>query len=200
MIDKTLDRLQQLLSSKVPTSMISEKTRPASVLVIIYQKDGGYCIQLQKRSKLVQNHKGEISFPGGTPENHDSTSLATALRETYEEVGILSKDISILGQMDDVLTQTGYLLKVFVGTITYPYKFLPSKSEVEEILEVPIGELENPLNWREEVRLIGQDLIKSYSYAYKSHLIYGATAKIITQFLQLIEQTSPHKEALCNSP
>jgi 8-oxo-dGTP pyrophosphatase MutT (NUDIX family) len=130
---------------------------------------------------------------------HDSTPLATALRETYEEVGILSKDIAILGQMDDVLTQTGYLLRVFVGTIDYPYTFLPSKSEVEEILEVPIGELQNPRNWREEVRLVEQSLIKSYSYTYKSHLIYGATAKIITRFLQLIEQTSQHKEALCNS-
>jgi 8-oxo-dGTP pyrophosphatase MutT (NUDIX family) len=199
MIDKTLGRLEQLLSSTIPTFLVSEKTRPASVLVIIYQKDNVYCIQLQKRSQLVQTHKGEISFPGGTPEVHDSTPLATALRETYEEVGILSKDISILGQMDDVLTQTGYLLRVFVGTITYPYKFLPNKSEVEEILEVSVEELRNPLNCREEARLVEQDLIKSYSYTYKSHLIYGATAKIITQFLQLIEKASQHKEALCKS-
>ena len=199
MIDKTLDRLQQLLSSKSPIHPRSPNTRPASILVIIYSKNGNYCIQLQKRSQLVQNHKGEISFPGGTPEIHDSTSLDTALRETYEEVGILPEDVTMLGQMDSVVTQTKYLLSVFVGTITYPYKFRPSTSEVDEILEVPLEDLQNPLNWREEARLVEHDLIKSYSYAYKTHLIYGATAKIVTQFLQLFEESSEQKGVLCKN-
>ena len=199
MIDKTLDRLQQMLSSKHAANPISSKTRPASILVIIYLKDNRYCVQLQKRSQLVQNHKGEISFPGGTPEIRDSTSLDTALRETYEEVGILPNDVTILGQMDGVVTQTRYLLSVFVGTISYPYKFHPSPTEVDEILEVPLDHLQNPLNRREEIRLVKGDLIRSYSYAYKSHLIYGATAKIITQFLGLIEEASEQKGALCKS-
>lgn len=185
MDDSTLSELRQLLSRRSFVSPEEPGLTPAAVLLLVYPKDGDYCINLQKRTSFVDQHKGEICLPGGKPEPGDEDLLVTALRETQEEVGVKSQDVTILGRMDDVLTRTGYTLTVFVGTIPYPYSFIQSDSEVEEILEVPLSALRDPANQREEAWWEAGNLIRRYAYAYNSHLIYGATAKIVGQFLFL---------------
>lgn len=187
MTDTTLSELRQLLSQRPTASLEGPGCNPAAVLLLIYPKDGDYCVNLQKRTKWVEQHKGEVCLPGGKPEPSDGGLLKTALRETQEEVGIRPKDVTVLGQMDDVFTRTGYTLKVFVGTIPYPYDFTSNSAEVEEVLEVPLSVLRDPANWREEAWWERGNLTRRYAYAYGSHLIYGATARIVGQFLDLME-------------
>lgn len=184
--DLTLKNLHQLLAGRTPAPLTDPARSPAAVLLLLYPKDGQYVVHFQKRSQFVQRHKGEVSLPGGVPHAEDPDPLATALRETYEESGVLPQDVTIIGQMDDVPTRTGYALKVFIGTISYPYSFTASPAEVEEVLEVPLPVLQDPANWREEVRWQNGKTVKGYSFAYGPHLIYGATAKIVEQFLGLI--------------
>jgi 8-oxo-dGTP pyrophosphatase MutT (NUDIX family) len=186
--DQTLKNLQDILASR-PLSPLTDPVRnPAAVLLLLYPQNGQYVVHFHKRSQLVERHKGEVCFPGGVFYSQDLDPLATALRETHEESGILPQDVTILGQMDDVPTRTGYALKVFVGTIPYPYSFTASPTEVEEILEVPLSALQNTANWREEVRWQNGKTIKSHSFAHDTHLIYGATAKIVEQFLDIMSK------------
>lgn len=184
--DLTLKTLHQILAGRAPAPLLDPARNPAAVLLLLYPKDGQYVVHFQKRSQLLERHKGEVCLPGGIPHPADPNPLATALRETHEESGVLPGDVTILGQMDDVPTRTGYALKVFIGTIPQPYQFTASPTEVEELLEVPLSTLQDPANWREEVRWQNGKTVKSYSFAYGSHLIYGATAKIVEQFLDLM--------------
>ena len=178
--------VKEALAQRVAQTLADPSLSPAAVLLTLYPKDGEYCILLHKRSEQVEYHKGEISFPGGTQDKEDRDPLDTALRETEEEMGILWADVTILGELDEVATNSGFLIRVYVGTIDYPYPFKPSNLEIAEVLEVPIAVLQDPANRRVESRWDQGQLTTSYAYAYNDHLIFGATAKILQQFLELL--------------
>ena len=188
--EPTIEAVGRILSTREKKSIDDHPLTPAAVLLLLLPKDGESCVLLTRRSEEVEHHKGEVSFPGGGKDPEDKDFLATALRETHEEMGINREDVTILGELDDVDTRSHFRVRVFVGTIPYPYPFKPSASEIAEVLEVPVRELTNPANRREEVRWTDGQAFKEYSYAYGEHLIFGATARIVTQFLELIPGTS----------
>ena len=189
------DVIRRILSEH-PKKTISEPAlSPAGVLLLLYFKEGEYCILLNKRTDTVEHHKGEISFPGGSKDPEDLTLLDTALRETHEEMGINPEDVEILGELDDTPTNTNFLIATTVGTIPYPYDFKPSALEVAEVLEVPISALMNGESHRDEMRLVGGELVNLPSYVYQGHVIFGATARVLSRFLKLLE-TVPTKERL----
>ena len=161
---------------------------------MLYPKDGVHCILLQKRSDQVEHHKGEISFPGGMKDESDVDLQHTALREAHEEMGILPEDIEVLGQLDDVSTISNFVVSTFVGTIPYPYQFNSSDVEVAAVLEVPLVNLMDSTNRRDEAHLVNGKLNYAPAFAHNGHIIFGATAKILDQFLALLEN-APYKEA-----
>lgn len=166
---------------------------PAGVMVLIYPRDGECFILLQKRSSRVDNHKGEISFPGGKRDPDDDTLLDTALRETHEEMGIDPEDIEVLGALDQTATTTGFCTSPFAGTIPYPYTFNIQEDEVAEVLEVPVSSLMDGASRRDEIRVIEGDLQNAPVFAYDGHIIFGATARILHRFIELLE-TSTQEE------
>ena len=178
--------VKEVLSQRATKTVADPSLNPAAVLLVLYPKDGEYCILLQKRSENVEYHKGEISFPGGAKDKEDRDSLDTALRETEEEMGIRREDVTILGELDEVATSSAFLVSVYVGIIDYPYSFKPNYHEVAEILEVPTAALQDPDNLRVESHWDNGQLTTSYAYAYDQHLIFGATARILQQFLELL--------------
>ncbi len=184
---ETLDSIRQVLARRIKWTVTDDSLMPAAVLLLLYPKDGEYRVLLNKRSEQVEHHKGEISFPGGARDQDDRDFLATALREAEEEMGINPADVSILGELDDVVTRSRFGVRVFIGTIPYPYPFKPSDLEIAEVLEVPVASLYDPANIRWETRWSGSELVTAYSYAFNEHLVFGATAKILQQFLELVE-------------
>ncbi len=187
MVSSPPDVIRKVLSHRVKQSVVDDPgLTPAAVLLLLYLKDGEYCVLLNKRSEQVEYHKGEISFPGGAKDAEDQDFLGTALRETEEEMGIDRAHVSILGELDEIATNSRFLVKVFVGTISYPYQSKPSAVEIAEVLEVPIPTLLDSANLRVETRWEVGAPVTSYSYAYKEHLIFGATARILRQFLELL--------------
>ena len=184
--------VRRALTQRTAVANEDSSLAPAAVLLLFYMKDGQHCILLNKRSETVEHHKGEISFPGGSKDPEDKDFLATALREAEEEMGIRPGDVTVLGQLDDVTTRSRYDVKVFVGTIPYPYSFRPSAEEIAEVLEVPFDFLASPQNLRHEMRWSmspeqGSQPVPGYCYVYGEHLIWGATAKIIHQFVELVD-------------
>ena len=185
--ETTLDLIRDALTRRDVITAAPEGLMPAAVMLLLYRKDDDYCVLLNKRSMTVEHHKGEMSFPGGAKDPEDVDFEATARRETHEEMGIYPDDITILGRLDDNVTRSNFLVKVFVGTIPYPYEFRPSSIEIAEVVEIPLNVLRDPACWRWDSRLEDGERVAVRSYGYQEHLVYGATAKILDQFLDVVE-------------
>ncbi|MEE8466318.1 MAG: CoA pyrophosphatase [Dehalococcoidia bacterium] len=179
--------LKRALAKRVVERVEGADLTPSAVMVLLYPKNGEYCILLNKRSEQVEYHKGEISFPGGARDPEDRDSLQTALRETEEEMGIKRGDITVLGEMDEVATRSNFRIQVFAGTIDYPYQFSPSAIEIAEVLEFPIPALMDPANRRVETRWEDGQPVTSYSYCHEEHVVFGATARILQRCIEFFD-------------
>lgn len=186
-MDVTIPLVRTVLSGHSKKSVTYPSLKPAGVLVVIYPKDGELHVLLNIRSQEVEDHKGEISFPGGRKDDSDSTMLSTALREAEEEIGILPDDVDVVGELDDVPTISSYLISPFVGIIPEAYEFKPNRQEVSQLLEVPMSALIDEKNLRDEMRLVEGKIVNRISYAYDGHLIYGATAMVLSGFLRMLK-------------
>ena len=182
------EALKRALADRTVARIDGAGMTAAAVMVLLYPKDGEYCILLNKRSEQVEHHKGEISFPGGARDPEDRDSLETALRETEEEMGIKRGDITVLGEMDEVATRSGFRVQVFAGAIGSPYTFNPSAIEIAEVLEFPIPALLDPANRRTETRWEDGKPVTSYSYVHEEHVVFGATARILQRCIEFLEE------------
>jgi 8-oxo-dGTP pyrophosphatase MutT (NUDIX family) len=153
----------------------------------LYRHQGDYGVIFTERSHTVVHHRGQISFPGGGFEPHDASLQHTALRESAEEIGLQPHDVQILGQLDDLLTSnSNYLVRPFVGVIPYPYPFKLDGRETASVIEVPLGFLREHNPATEEERDYEGRAVQSFFFDYAGHIIWGATAKILKQFLDLL--------------
>ena len=173
-----------------------EKFKSSAVLIPLFYNKDSLHVLFTKRSDEVNFHKGQVCFPGGGPEPVDAGLLQTALREAEEEIGLKAKGVEILGELDDSLTLTsGYVISPFVAFIPYPYPFKLDNKEVEEIFSVPLSALMGPddrkeLNFREDYHPTGDKSGPGYAYEYEGHVIWGATARILKQFVELLRSES----------
>lgn len=182
-----LEKLESFLSTRQPRLLVDPTLTPASVLLLLYPDIDEMCVLLTKRTSKVEHHKGEISFPGGAWDPDDAGSKETALRETYEELGVVPDDVRILGELDGVATRTNFAISTFVGSISYPYRFVPSKIEVAELLKVPLTTLRKSQEANRAYFLVSTHSDQQYTYTYKRHTIFGATARILNQFLEILD-------------
>ncbi|RLB66544.1 MAG: coenzyme A pyrophosphatase [Deltaproteobacteria bacterium] len=157
----------------------------AAVLCPLYIEDASLKMLFIKRSQTVRNHKGEISFPGGVKDPQDSSLMTTSIRETDEEIGVIEQDITIFGTLDEVNTSTGFLVSPFVGTIPYPYEFKLSLDEVDSLIGLAVNDFLEPDNEIDFFYFNGRQLTPQRAFKIDGHTIWGATAKIMGQFLDL---------------
>lgn len=182
-------RIHRLLASRARKTIPGGSLRPAAVLLPLFEKEGGVHILLTKRTQKVKTHKGEISFPGGVRDEDDETLEQTALRESFEELGIKKEDVEVLGCLDDVETLTEYMIRPFVGTFPYPYPFAVNRDEIEQIIELPLESLLQRDRFEKKVVSTEKGKRLLYTYHYGHHVIWGATAKILKQFVDLLRDT-----------
>lgn len=185
------EALRQAFDSRWKESISDKDLTQAAVLVPILYKEGQYHILFTQRTNQVAYHKGQASFPGGARSESDSSLLDTALRESWEEIGLEAEDAEILGELDDSRTVTsGFIISPFVAFIPYPYKFKASLAEVEETFCVPISALLHEDNGKLKDYLVGDEIVPTYFYEYKGRVIWGATARIVHQFLEVWRSVS----------
>ncbi len=158
----------------------------AAVLVPLLYKEGEWHVVVTKRAQTVDVHRGQISFPGGACDPHDESLLATALRETYEEIGLPATAVTVLGALDDFPTVTNFNVTPFVGVIPHPFTYRPSPEEVEAVIEVPLSFLRNPTNMRVEQREHDGRLFDVLFWDFGPYTIWGATARMLQGFLELV--------------
>jgi len=160
---------------------------PAAVLILLYLEDNEIYFFLTKRTDELENHKGQISLPGGTQEGNEKL-IETALRETQEEIGINKTSISIIGTITPLFVPvTGFMIYPFIG---YSLNKLDPKLdpvEVAEIFSVNISDLLNKENQTIEQRNIrGYDLQVPY-FKLNDYKVWGATSMILSEFRDLIK-------------
>ena len=163
----------------------------AAVLIPLFKAGSEYRILFTKRTDSVEVHKGQISFPGGRIEEEDGSPLETALREADEEVGLSRKDVTVLGRMDDARTvSSNYIVHPFVGLIPYPYEFKTSEREVKELLEVPFQVFLSGDSAGESTPVLYEGAFyHGLAYRYKGEVIWGATARIMLNLVDLVKRT-----------
>jgi 8-oxo-dGTP pyrophosphatase MutT (NUDIX family) len=165
-----------------------EPLRQAAVLIPLYVREKALWTLFTKRTQMVEHHKGQISFPGGGKDTADANLWETAVRETEEEIGVPRAGVRLLGALPKLVTVTDFEVSPFVGAIPYPTAFAPHAGEVESIIEVPLSYLLDPMVVEERpVKWKGQDLT-TLVYHYKGHAIWGATARILADFLTVLRE------------
>ena len=180
------DKISTILQSRAPKTLEEERFKPAAVLVPIQERADGDYLVLTQRATMLSSHSGQVAFPGGRVDRHDPGPLATALRESQEEIGIQPRDVRVLGQLDQVTAAANYLVTPFVGVIPFPYEFRLNPAETTAVFSVPVAALLDPACFKMESRSYAtwrHDPI--YHFHYQSWDIWGATARIITQLLEL---------------
>jgi 8-oxo-dGTP pyrophosphatase MutT (NUDIX family) len=184
-MDALKQQIRSTLSQHSKSVASDEKFTPSAVLIPIFYKDGEPHLLLTLRTETVASHKGQISFPGGTRENGDRDLLTTALRETFEEVGIRPDDVEVLGELDDLLAVTNFVVTPFVGVFPYPYEFKVSHDEIAELIEIPLSFFVDPRNRRAEEWLYHGRKSTVYFYDYGKYTVWGVTARILKGFIDL---------------
>ncbi|HEX7031653.1 MAG TPA: CoA pyrophosphatase [Nitrososphaera sp.] len=183
--EEILSALRPALSEKpyVPADA-AEFATPAAVLVIIHYHDNSPHIFLTKRSSSLKSHSGEISFPGGRYVEGDGTLLATALRETEEEIGISFEPDQVAGSLRAVHTMTSnHFIVPFVTVQEMLPQYRTAASEVESVIDPPLIETLRSMQPDTEHYGLAPD---AYKFTYNGNVIWGATARILKQLHALL--------------
>ncbi len=190
-----LEKLKEALSRREPAHIEDASQIPAAVLVPVYRQQGQYYILFTKRTETVRDHKGQISFPGGAYEPGDETLVDTALRESAEEIGLAAEGVELLGELDDISTASSYIVAPFVAAIPWPYQFKVDPREVAKIIKAPISALLKKDCLREETVVSRGEPLVTMAYNYNGDIIWGATYKILQQFLAIWSQAMKDAES-----
>jgi 8-oxo-dGTP pyrophosphatase MutT (NUDIX family) len=166
---------------------LSRSLVAASVLVPLIDRPDGMTVLLTQRTAHLTDHAGQVSFPGGRREPGDVDSIATALRETREEIGLPEERVAIIGRLDTWMTGTGYSITPVVGLIHPPLSLAPDPFEVAEIFEVPLATIVDRANHERQSREFQGRTRRFHVVLFESRYIWGATAGMLVNLAKLLE-------------
>ncbi|TCI10589.1 CoA pyrophosphatase [Dyella soli] len=162
--------------------------RPAAVLVGLREGVQPRLV-LTVRTDHLQDHAGQVAFPGGRTDPEDADAIATALRESEEEIGLARALVTPLGFLDRFETISGYCITPVVACIDPDARLYPAPGEVAEVFEVPLSFFLDPANLRRytmEFRGHRRDMVE---FVHGGHRIWGATAAMLFNLLQRMGRT-----------
>jgi 8-oxo-dGTP pyrophosphatase MutT (NUDIX family) len=187
--------IRDILLSREPRRIDTggNSLRHAGVLLPLLEREGTILVLFTRRTNSVEHHKGQISFPGGAVDEEDSSYRETALRETWEEIGLSEEFIDILGPVDDTLTLvSNFLIHPYVGLVRSGYTYSVNPAEVESVLEVPLSVFYpqhakmNNYTFEHEGKSF-----QAPGYEYQGNIIWGATARIMGNFVHILRDKIP---------
>lgn len=158
---------------------VPETWRAASVLVPLVDRESGVTVLLTQRTDDMPSHAGQIAFPGGRRQAEDVDAVATALRETEEEVGLDRSFVDVVGMVDHYRTGTSYEITPVVGIVTPGFTIKADPREVADVFEVPLDHFLDERNHRIDSRVWQGRERRYYAMPYGKRYIWGATAGML---------------------
>ena len=187
--EEIIDKVQQALIDYTPRHVDHPQAAPAAVLILLCDQAGEPHVIFTERTNHVEHHKGQMSFPGGACDDHDDGLETTALRETWEEIGVKPEHVKIIGQLDDMVTISNFRVTPYVGLLDNSendYPFCINDHEVAQVVQVPLSFLLDETNMELEVREHQGREVLVPAFSYNGHRIWGATARMLHQFIELL--------------
>ena len=180
----SMKRIRELMTTIRPKNPI-----PSSVLLILYPYRKEIYTVFILRPDYGGVHSGQISLPGGKKEPSDPDLQTTALRESYEEVGIVPEKVQVLGQLSDLyIPPSRFLVTPIIGCMETRPDFARDPAEVEEIIEVNIRDLFSEKAFQIKRHKVGMGMhIKAPAFVVDNYVIWGATAMILSEFNDMIK-------------
>ncbi len=159
--------------------------KQAAVLVCFFKKNGEYHIPLIRRPMHEKNHPGQIALPGGAMEENE-TLENTALREAFEEVGIIPENVEIIGKMTPLpVPVSKYLISPFIGVAKHEPKWNINKQEVDELIVLKFKNLIDSNNGYYEDWNLNGNTIRVPIFKIMNKEIWGATAAVLSELLDI---------------
>ncbi|MGH7087640.1 MAG: NUDIX hydrolase, partial [Stellaceae bacterium] len=156
------------------------------VLVGLADHTQGLTVLLTQRSAHLDDHAGQISFPGGRREPHDRDAAAAALREAEEEIGLPASHVELVGRLDTYITGTGFEITPLVGLVRVPFPTKLDAFEVAELFEVPLAFILDPANHHVRSRELRGRQRSFFVLPYQDRNIWGATAAMLVNLAEVL--------------
>jgi 8-oxo-dGTP pyrophosphatase MutT (NUDIX family) len=172
--------------SEPPLGVHRGEPTPASVLVPLVLREDGVRLLLTMRTAHLNDHAGQVAFPGGRAEPTDAGPVDTALRETEEEIGLHRSHIDVIGMLPLYYTGTGYAVTPVVGLVTPPFALQADPFEVAEIFEVPLDFLMDGANHQRLAAEMPNGRRTFYAMPYQNYFIWGATAGMLRNLFHFL--------------
>ena len=163
----------------------------AGVMILFYPIEDQWHIVLIERdnSNPKDKHRGQIGFPGGRWESGDASFIQTALRETEEEVGVSANSIQVIGELTSLyIDVSNFLVHPVVGYLDHQPNFVPQLSEVKKIITPPFQIFQQPSTLKTKDLKINELItLRKHPYFHvQGHTVWGATAMILSELLELV--------------
>lgn len=177
------------VGSIAPTFKSSSPPRSGSVLILLYEDKGELKFPLIKRPDYPGAHGGQVSLPGGKTEPGED-AIQTALRETYEEIGVPSQDVNVLGRLSEFhVIPSNFLITPVVASIHYTPSFIPDPYEVAKILTENVRDLvREDAVATTEILVSGQFRMKAPHFTIGDEMVWGATAMMLNEFRLILQE------------
>lgn len=151
----------------------------SAVLIPLMDIQGKLHVTLTRRALHLRKHAGQISFPGGKIEKQDSSIEATALRESYEEIGLAPNQVKLIGRLPDYFTQTGFQISPIIGLIPSDITFKLDQGEVADIYQIPVAYFTDKKAYK-DINISYRGKPRRLTFIpYQDRLIWGATAAML---------------------
>ncbi len=171
--------------------ILANHPRLSGVMLLLFEKNNQLCIAFTQRKQYEGVHSGQMSFPGGKKDDTDTDLLETSLRETFEEIGIERNKIEVIGHLSELyIPPSNFLVYPSVGFASGFEKFTPQQNEVEKVVEIPVSFFfdKKNANLRTEIKLFDSSVVKVPAYIFNEHIIWGATAIMLSEFVFIAER------------
>ena len=180
-----------LVPDWVPVQPVTRAPVPAAVLIALVRRPEGRTVLYTERSPDLRSHSGQVAFPGGKVDPEDADVGAAALREAFEEVGMVRSDARILGFMPTYFTGTNYLITPVVAVVEPSGPFVPNPGEVHSVFEVPLERIMNLESYgRFSIERNGRQH-STWQIDHDGHRIWGITANLTRLFRDLAMGETP---------
>lgn len=185
--ERALERLRALVAARPAIEIDAPQFRRAAVLIPLIATPDGWSLLFTRRAENMAAHSGQIAFPGGAVESGEAFEDA-ARREAEEEVGIPTRSVEIFGRLDDLITNSGFLVAPFAAVVHERIDYVMQESEVAETFEVPVDALLDERN--PEVRYVSfrNRRYPAYFYHHGRYEIWGLTGRMLKAWLDLVWQ------------